>query len=176
MLTWYGRLKRTKNIISKEHPAACCEASEFKSHFVLVGKREGRDEAAFSVPFWMCVCSGAQLCPTLCDPVDCSPPGFSVHGILQARILEWVAIFSSRGSSWPWDWTRASCTAGRFFTNEPPGKLHFWIVLGISNFLGRLSSLWDQLPQNWRENKIFTRQYLTAWFPNLLSSLHLYIS
>ena len=124
----------------------------------------------------VCVCSGAQLCPTLCDPVDCSPPGFSVHGILQARILEWVAIFSSRGSSWPWDWTRASCTAGRFFTTEPPGKLHFWIVLGISNFLGRLSSLWDQLPQNWRENKIFTRQYLTAWFPNLLSSLHLYIS
>ena len=143
MLTWYGRLKRIKNIIIKEHPDACCEASEFKSHFVLVGKREGRDEAAFSVSFWMCVCSGVQLCLTLCDPVDCSPPGFSVHGILQARILEWVAIFSSRGSSWPWDWTHVSCTAGRFFTTEPPGKLHFWIVLGISNFLGRLSSLWD---------------------------------
>ena len=41
----------------------------------------------------------AQLCPTLCDPVDCSPPGFSVHGILQARILEWVATPFSRGSS-----------------------------------------------------------------------------
>ena len=40
-----------------------------------------------------------QLCPTLCDPMDCSPPGFSVHGILQARILEWVAISFSRGSS-----------------------------------------------------------------------------
>ena len=38
----------------------------------------------------------AQLCPTLCDPVDCSPPGSSVHGILQARILEWVAISFSR--------------------------------------------------------------------------------
>jgi len=41
----------------------------------------------------------AQSCPTLCDPVDCSPPGSSVRGILQARILEWVAIPSSRGSS-----------------------------------------------------------------------------
>ena len=41
----------------------------------------------------------AQLCLTLCDPVDCSPPGSSVHGIAQARILEWVAISFSRGSS-----------------------------------------------------------------------------
>ena len=41
----------------------------------------------------------AQSCPTLCDPLDCSPPGSSVHGILQARILEWVAISFSRGSS-----------------------------------------------------------------------------
>ena len=44
-----------------------------------------------------------QLCLNLCDPMDCSPPGSSVHGISQARILEWVAI--SRGSSWPRDWT-----------------------------------------------------------------------
>jgi len=43
----------------------------------------------------------AQSCPTLCDPMDCSPPGSSVHGILQARTLEWVAIFFSRGSSRP---------------------------------------------------------------------------
>ena len=46
-----------------------------------------------------------HLCSTLCNPVDCSPPGFSVHGILQARILEWVAMSSSRGYSWPRDWT-----------------------------------------------------------------------
>ena len=45
----------------------------------------------------------AQSCGTLCDPVDCSPPGFSVHRILQARILEWVAILFSRGSSRPTD-------------------------------------------------------------------------
>ena len=58
----------------------------------------------------------AQLCLTLHNPTDCSPPGFSVHGILQARILEWVAISFSRGSSWPRDWTLVSCIAGRFFT------------------------------------------------------------
>ena len=45
----------------------------------------------------------AQSCPTLCDPLDCSLPGFSVHGILQARILEWVAISFSGGSSGPRD-------------------------------------------------------------------------
>ena len=48
--------------------------------------------------------------------MDCSLPGSSVHGILQARILEWVAIPFSRGSSWPRDWTWVSCIAGRFFT------------------------------------------------------------
>ena len=57
---------------------------------------------------WSCVCSAPQLSPTLCDPMDCSPPGSSVHGILQARILEWVAISSSRGSSWPRDQTHVS--------------------------------------------------------------------
>ena len=50
-------------------------------------------------------CLVTQLCPTLCDPVDCSPPGSSVHGILQARILDWVAISLSRGSSQSRDWT-----------------------------------------------------------------------
>ena len=58
----------------------------------------------------------AQLCPTLCDPMDCSPPGSSVHGILQARILEWVAISSSRESSQPRDWIWVSCIADGFFT------------------------------------------------------------
>ena len=57
----------------------------------------------------------AQSCPTLCDPVDCSPPGSSVHGILQARILEWVAISFTRGSSLPRDGTRVSRIAGSCF-------------------------------------------------------------
>ena len=56
-----------------------------------------------------------QLCPTLCNSVDCSPPGSSVHGILQARVLEWVAIPFSKGSSRPRDQAQVSCIAGRFF-------------------------------------------------------------
>ena len=58
-----------------------------------------------------------QLCPTLCGPTHCSPPGPSVHGILQARILEWVAMPSSRGASQPRDRTQVSCIAGGFFTD-----------------------------------------------------------
>ena len=52
-----------------------------------------------------CVYSTTQLCLTLCNPMDCSPPGTSVQGLFQARILEQVAICYSRGSSWPKDWT-----------------------------------------------------------------------
>ena len=67
--------------------------------------------------------SGSAACAqsrlTLCDPTDCSPPGSSVHGILQARILEWVAMPFSRGSSHPRDWTQVSCIVGRFLTTEP---------------------------------------------------------
>ena len=57
-----------------------------------------------------------QSCLTLCDPMDCSLPDSSVHGIFQARILEWVAISFSRGSSQPRDRTQVSCIAGRHFT------------------------------------------------------------
>ena len=57
----------------------------------------------------------AQTCPTLCNPVDCRPPGFSVYGISQARILEWVSISFSRGSSRPRDRTWVSRIAGRRF-------------------------------------------------------------
>ena len=61
-----------------------------------------------------CVCAKSlQLCLTLCDPMDQSPSGSSVHGVLQARILEWVAIFFSRGSSWPRDRTHVSWTGKR---------------------------------------------------------------
>ena len=65
-----------------------------------------------------------QLCPTLWDPMDCSLPGSSLHGILQARVLEWVAISFSRGSSWPRDWIHVSHIPGRHFnlwaTREAP--------------------------------------------------------
>ena len=67
-----------------------------------------------------------QLCPTLCHPIDYSPPGSSVHGILQARILEWFAMPSSRGSSWPRDRTRVSWVSciGRWV-------LYRWTTWGV---------------------------------------------
>ena len=58
----------------------------------------------------------AQSCPTLCNLVDYSPPGSSIHGILQARILEWVAILFPRGSFWLRNWSPVSCIAGKYFT------------------------------------------------------------
>ena len=67
-------------------------------------------------------CLLAKSCLTLCDPMDYNLPGSSVHGILQARILEWVAIPFSRGSSHPKDWTWVSCT-GR------------WILYHLSHLL-----------------------------------------
>ena len=69
----------------------------------------GRQPAAEMCPQGL---ARAQSCPTLCDPVDCSPPGSSVLGMLQARILEWVATSSSSGSSPPRDRTRVSCVSG----------------------------------------------------------------
>ena len=77
-------------------------------------------------PYSVCMhVQSLQSCLTLCDPMDCSPPGSSVHGILQARILEWVAIPSSRESSPLRDQTHVSgvsCTAGRFFTLSHQGS------------------------------------------------------
>ena len=72
----------------------------------------------------MCCCSVTKLWPTLRPSGLCSSPGSSVHGISQARILEWVAISFSRGSSWSRNWTHVSGSAGRFFTTEPPRKPH----------------------------------------------------
>ena len=64
-----------------------------------------------------CICARSlESCPTLCDPTDCSPPGSAVRRISQARILEWVAISFSRGSSQPRDQTQVSHIAGGFFT------------------------------------------------------------
>ena len=88
-------------------------------------------------PPWLCTVS--QLCLTLCDPMNCSLPGFSFHGIFQGRILEWAAISSSRGSSRPRDQIHVSCVscvAGGFFTTEPPGKpLNYRVCLCLTLFL-----------------------------------------
>ena len=76
-----------------------------------------------------------QSCPTLCDPMDCSLPGLSVHGIFQGRVLEWVVISFSRGSSSPRDWTQVSnysvkCWSSGQNENMPGGRVSrsskFW--------------------------------------------------
>ena len=90
----------------------------------------------------MCTLKGevAQSCPTLCNPVDYSRPGSSIHGILQARILEWVAISFSRRSSQHRDWTQVSHIVGRCFTIWATREViwnlkrwHWWIYFQGSN-------------------------------------------
>ena len=82
----------------------CCQKSRSVFHPEAVQK------CRISV---FCMC--AQLHLTLCNAMDCSPPGLPVHGIPQASILEWVAMPFSRGSSWPRDWTRVSCIGRQIF-------------------------------------------------------------
>ena len=74
-----------------------------------------------------------SVIPTFCDTMDCSPPGPSVHGILQARILEWGAIPFSKGSSWPRDWTWISHIAGRLFTVWATKEANFVIFQTVYN-------------------------------------------
>ena len=57
--------------------------------------------------FYAAAAKSRQSCPTLCDPIDCSPPGSTVPGILQARTLEWVAISFSNAWKWKWKWSRS---------------------------------------------------------------------
>ena len=77
---------------------------------------------------YVCVCAKSlQLCPTLCDPMDCGLPGSSIPGILRARILEWVAMPSSRGSSRPRiepGSLMSPASGGGFLPLTPPGKPH----------------------------------------------------
>ena len=94
----------------------------------------------------------AQSCPTLCNPMDGSLPGSAVHGIFPARVLEWVAISFSRGSSQPRDWTQVSCIADRRFTvwatyPAPNGKTHTHTC--THDFVNSLSVY---LVENWTQS------------------------
>ena len=99
----------------------------------------------------------AQSCPTVCNPVDCSPPGSSIHGILQARILECVAISFSRGSSWPRDRTQVSCITGRCF--------NLWATSVRSvQLCGSLSIFWHCLTLGLEWKLTFSSPVATAEF------------
>ena len=76
------------------------------------------------------MCLVAKSCPTLCNPMDCSPSGSSIHGIFQARILEWIAISYSEGSFQPRDQT----LAGGLFTTKPP----VYCIINKTPVAGRL--------------------------------------
>ena len=101
-----------------------------------------------------------QSCATLCDPMDRSLPGFSVHGIFPARVLEWVAISFSRGSSQPRNRTRVSRVAGRRFTLWPiqrkPLEYKTWHHPTTSSTLCRMHHLNNK--ENKNTNPIISRQ------------------
>ena len=94
----------------------------------------------------------------LCHPMDYSPPGSSLHGISQAKILEWVAIYICRGSSPPRDWTWVFCIAGRFFTTWVIWEEGLWCsqkqflshVLFFLPFLIILTNIKCQTTTNWK--------------------------
>ena len=97
----------------------CVSVSVSKPPFSQGHQSQGIGAHCHHVPLhltWACCCLITKPYLTLSNPMDCNPPGSSVHGISQARILECVAISFSRGSSQPRDWTRVSCIAGRLFT------------------------------------------------------------
>ena len=103
-----------------------------------------------------------QSCLTFCDPVNCSLPGSSVHGILQARLLEWIAIPFCRESAWTRVQTQVSCISGRFFTSEPPGSwetsyLGFYLVFRTMGkratyitTVGKLKIWWKTFQWPWQ--------------------------
>ena len=105
-----------------------------------------------------CCCLVPKSCLTLCDPMYCSLPGFSVYGILQARI-EWVAISSSRGSSWPTDGTCVSGITDRFFIAPPPGLP--WEEM-ICLFLEIASSNEDREQTHWRNSELCV-DFVSQW-------------
>ena len=101
------------------------------------------------------LCLVIQLYPTLCDPMDCSPPGSSVHGILQARMLEWVAIPSSRSAYEPKVWTQVSHIACRFFT--------IWVTREAKNSGAYPFSRRSSWPKNQTGVSCIAGRFFTNW-------------
>ena len=98
----------------------------------------------------------AQLCFTLCNPMDCSPPGSSVHGILKARILEWIVMPSSRGPSWPrveFPSLKSPALAGVFFTTRDTWKAHStsgYCLINMAFYFQPIIKFLFQLPHSFQ--------------------------
>ena len=148
----------------------------------------------FLNPAWQSESEVTQSCPTLCNPMERSLPGCSIHGIFQTRILQCVAISFSRRSSQPRDWTWVSCTVGRFFTvwatREVPNPAwtsaiswfkYCW-CLALKIFEHNPSSMWNwhncivfwtffgiALFWDWNESWLFPVLWPLLSFPNLLT-------
>ena len=120
VVTWVGRKSKKEGIY----------VYIWLIHFIVQQKLTQHYKATMQVKVLV-----GQLCLTLCDPMDCSPPGSSVQAILQVRILDWVAISSSRGSCPPRKWTCVSCT-GRLIlknSNSKETEAHSNIFSGKSH-------------------------------------------
>ena len=122
------------------NPKRCCECAALNmpanlgNSAVAMGLEKVSFHSNSKETKWEKESEVSQSCPTLCDPMDCSLPGSSVHGIFQTRILEWVATSFSRGSSQPRDRTHVSCVsciAGRFFTHWAMGEAPWNMVYDI---------------------------------------------
>ena len=101
----------------------------------------------------------AQSCPTLCDPMDCSPPGSSVHGIFQAWVLEWVAVSFSRRFSWPRDRTWVSHIVGRRFTiwaTREVHQKHRRVVVSFKRMSVEIFYRWNLCPRSQLANYMHT--------------------
>ena len=124
-------------------------------------------------------CLVAQSCLTLCDPVDYSPPGPSVNGILQARILEWFVVSSSRGSSRPRDWTQVSHIAGRQILYHlsyhcvvyPSLELHMWRLLLCVCISSLLSWKEDENVNNVKDDKLSDVPCWYVYLKHIVSDL-----
>ena len=125
------KLTSIESVMPSNHLTFCCPLLLLPSIFPRISVFSNE-----TAPHMDILCAKSpQSCPTLCGPMDCSPPGSSVHGILQGRLLEWVAMPSARGSSWPRDRTHISlylktCIGRRvlYHWEVPPGKPLFLIT------------------------------------------------
>ena len=115
------------------------QLSDFHFHFCFSNSFPYREANPLHLPHLKVKALVTQLCLTLCNPV--AHPGSSVHGILQARILEWVAISFSRRSSWPRDRTWVSYFAGKFFTVWATRETHLPNLLNNTNLSSFLPSM-----------------------------------